>query len=72
MVILVFWFKRARKFLLELEETLLIMRDELSLNYVDNIVSIPQVIVTRSLVEFYLFLIIAILFLLNGLFIILL
>ena len=45
--------RESKAFLLELKESLLIMRDKPSLNR--NIVPILQGLVTRSLQEFYLF-----------------
>ena len=50
--------RENKKFLLELKESLLIMRDKPSLNYghfISTIVPIRQGLVTRSLLEFYLF-----------------
>ena len=64
-----------KKFFVELKENLLIMRDKPSLNrhhYIGTIVPTWQALVIRSLLEFYLLLIVATLFLLNRIFITLL
>ena len=61
-------------FLLELKEILLIKRDKKMFEweyYIGTIAPVQQALVIRSLLEFYLILIVATLFLLNGLSIIL-
>ena len=60
--------RENKRFLLELKENLLIIRDESSLNR--SIVPFLKTLVIRVLLEFYLFLVVATLFLLNGLFIV--
>ena len=64
--------RENNKFLRELKLSMLTMRDKPSLdrNMTLTIVSILQTLVTRSLLEFYLFLLAATLFLWNGFFII--
>ena len=61
--------RENKRFLVELKESLLIMRDQQASNnehYIDTIASIRQAQVIRSLLEFYLLLLIVTLFLLNG------